>query len=373
MRYLFINSVCGRRSTGKIVANTCRELAEQGHECLVAYGRDDAAAQGFETFRIGGGTDTALHILMTRTLDLHGFCSKSATRRLIARMEEYKPDVIWLHNLHGYYVNIELLFDAIKRMPGVKVFWTLHDCWAFTGHCAYFTAAKCDRWRIGCGSCPQRGAYPKTFGPDMSARNWARKRRAFTGVGDLTLITPSRWLASLTRESFLNEYPVRVVNNTVDTGVFRPTPSGVKTELGIEGKHMVLGVAVGWEETKGMPDILMLRERLDDSFVIVLVGSVAKRFLPLPKGIIGVPATKDQTELARIYTAADVLINPTHQDNYPTVNLEATACGTPVVTYDVGGSGESAEPANVVAEGDVEAMAGRIRAICRSQAADMNE
>lgn len=368
MKYLFINSVYARRSTGKLILNKCRELTAAGDKCLVAFGRSDIPEDedGISTYKIGNRLDPIVHGALARLFDLHGFGSKRATKKLIKKISEYEPDVIWLHNLHGYYVNIELLFSAIKSMPKVKVLWTLHDCWAFTGHCAYFTAAKCERWMTGCGKCPQRGAYPKTYGRDHSARNYMRKKEAFCGVRGLTLITPSKWLAELTRRSFLSCYPVRVVNNTVDKEVFHYTSSDIKKKLGIENKHMVLGVAVGWEETKGMNDILKLRLLLDDSYVIVLVGGIAKRFRDLPEGIISIDSTRDQKQLAEYYSAADVLINPTHQDNYPTVNLESAACGTPVVTYRVGGSGESADPENVVEENDVLGMKERITAICET-------
>lgn len=367
MKYLFINSVYGMRSTGKIVAKQCAELALEGNECMAAYGRGTAADGTVRTYRIGTRIGNTWHGMLSRLFDKQGLCSKAATRKLVKMMREYDPDVIWLHNLHGYYINYEMLFDALKSMHGKKVFWTLHDCWAFTGHCAYFTAAGCDKWKTGCGKCIQKRTYPITIGIDCSADNFKRKMKAFTGVEDLTLITPSKWLADLTRESFLSCYPVEVVYNKVDTEVFRNTTNDVKNELGIPDKKMILGVAVGWEETKGMPDIIKLRKILSDEYVIVLIGSISNRFRNLPEGIINIALLGDQHRLAQFYSAADVLINPTHQDNYPTVNIEAAACGTPVVTYRVGGSSESVEPINVVEENDVCAMAKRIVSICRGE------
>ena len=367
MKYLFINSVYGKRSTGKIVAKQCAELSSAGNECMVAYGRGEAEKGSVRTYRIGTRVGNAWHGLMSRLFDMQGLCSSAATKKLIKVIHEYMPDVIWLHNLHGYYINYEILFDALKSLQGVKVYWTLHDCWAFTGHCAYFTAVGCEKWRTGCRKCIQKRAYPITIGADRSQRNYERKKAAFAGVGDLTLITPSKWLAELTRESFLSGYPVEVVYNTVDQEIFKPTPNDVKNELGIADKKMILGVAVGWEETKGMPDILRLRSLLSRNYVIVLIGEVSKKYRDLPEGILGIASIKDQKRLAQYYTAADVLINPTHQDNYPTVNLEAAACGTPVITYRVGGSSESVDPENVVEENDVSGMAERIKSICSAE------
>lgn len=364
MKVLFINSVYGLRSTGKIVAELCHTFEEEGASCYVACGRGTIQDDRVTVIPIGNRIDHGIHALLTRSLDLQGFCSYFATRRLLKEMDRIHPDLIWLHNIHGYYLQVELLFAWLKKHPEVEVRWTLHDCWAFTGHCAYFTMARCEQWKTGCRNCSQLKSYPKTFGSDHVDRNYLRKKKAFCGVKNLKLITPSAWLAGLTRESFLREYPVEVIHNKIDTQVFHPCSSDFRSRYGIEDRYMLLGVAVGWEETKGFPDVLSLRELLDERFVIVLVGVSDRQIQGLPPGIIGLKRTAIQQQLAELYSTADVFINPTHQDNYPTVNLEARACGTPVVTYDVGGSPESADPDNVLPEGDLVGMAQRIREIC---------
>lgn len=364
MKYLFINSVYGLRSTGKLVAQQCHRLQAQGHSCLAAYGRQTAQDPAVQRLPIGSGMDQKLHWLLTRCFDRQGFCSGRATRKFLKAVDAYGPDVIWLHNLHGYYIQVELLFDYLRQHPEIQVYWTLHDCWAFTGHCAYFTYARCEKWKTGCGHCKNGKGYPRTLGPARGKRNYRRKKAAFTGLKSLTLITPSRWLASLTRESFLREYPVQVVPNTVDPTVFYPGESRIRPRRAGGERRVILGVAVGWEETKGFPDMLELRELLPEQYQMVLVGVTGRQKRRLPPGIIGITATGNQQELAELYRAADVFVNPTHQDNYPTVNLEAKACGTPVVTYDVGGSPESVPAENVVPEGDVPALARRITAIC---------
>lgn len=364
MKYLFINSVYGVRSTGKIIADECHRLQKEGHECAVAYGRETIDDPTVRQIQIGSKKDYMIHAAMSRVFDLHGFCSKNATRELLRSIEEFRPDVIWIHNLHGYYINVEELFAWLKKQTDVNVFWTLHDCWSFTGHCAYFTMVGCEKWKKGCHHCKQLSAYPKTFLLDNSKNNYKKKRETFVGVNNLTLITPSKWLANLTRESFLSEYPVQVIHNTINTDIFRPTESDFRQKHGLNDKKLVLGVAVGWEETKGLPDILELRKILPKEYEIVLVGTTTEQIQILPKGILGIQRTANQKELAEIYTASDVFINPTHQDNYPTVNLEAVACGTPVITYNVGGSPESAFPENVVDEGDIGAMRNRIIEIC---------
>ena len=359
-----MNSVYGVRSTGKLVAEAGRALIREGHDVTAAYGREAKPDGVVPLMRIGTDLDARVHAVMSRLFDAHGLWSRRATRRFLRQVEALAPELIWLHNIHGYYLNYEMLFAWLRRHPEIRVRWTLHACWAFTGHCAYFTMAKCEKWRDACGGCPQLKTYPRTIGLDGSRRNLRRKQRAFAGVRDLTLITPSRWLADLTRESFLREYPVEVVHNEVDKTVFRPTPSDVRGRYGLGDRRVVLGVAVGWEETKGLPDMLRLRAALDERYVVVLVGVTDAQRRRLPAGVVGIGRTADQRELAAIYTAADVFVNPTHQDNYPTVNLEAAACGTVVITYQVGGSPESALPENVVPEGDIDALAARVRAVC---------
>ena len=372
MRYLFINSVYGVRSTGKLIAAQCSDLMTQGHICAVGWGREAAGDGQVRLIRIGSKADQLLHAGISRIADCQGRLSRQATRRFLRQADAFGPDVVWMHNLHGYYLHYEELFAWLKARPEIRKYWTLHDCWAFTGHCAYFTYAGCDRWKQGCGHCPQKRAYPAAYGPDRSAVNFSRKRQAFRDVENLTIITPSRWLAGLVQQSILDRYPVRVVPNEIDRTVFRPTPGDLRTRMGLEDKKIVLGVAVGWEDTKGLPDILRLREVLDDSYVIILVGATDKQIRSFPRGIIGLPRVSSQKELAVIYTAADVLVNPTHQDNYPTVNLEARACGTPVVTYDVGGSPESAGYQYIAEEGNIRQLRRKVIEAARDKNRERN-
>lgn len=346
-RLLIINSVCGTGSTGKIVARIAAEQESVGWEVRIGDGQYAPVPEGCKKWAmpIGNAFERRIHQVLTRFLDWHAdrICSYFATRRFLRWAEEWKPDVLWIHNVHGYYLNYELLFKWIKRHPEMEVKWTLHDCWAFTGHCSHFLLTGCERWKAGCFGCPEKGEYPKSWGLSAARSNWERKRKAFCGVKRMTLITPSKWLADLTRESFLKEYPVEVVHNTIDTSVFRPTPSDVKGRLGIADKKLILGVASTWDRRKGLPDFYRLRGLLDDRYAIVLVGVTSRQIAALPKGIIGIARTNSAKELAELYSAADWFINPTREDNYPTVNLEAVACGCRVLAYDVGGSRETVE------------------------------
>jgi putative colanic acid biosynthesis glycosyltransferase len=218
VKVLQINSCCGVGSTGRIAADIYKALEEQGHQCKIAYGRGNAP-EDIDTIRIGSSLDNYLHVIKTRIFDQHGFGSENATRALIKQIENYDPNIIHLHNVHGYYVNIDILFNYLKE-AGKPVVWTLHDCWAFTGHCAYFDYIGCDRWKTGCYKCPQKKKYPSSILMDNSKRNFEKKRELFTGVKNMVIVTPSKWLAGLVKKSFLSEYPVKVINNGVDLEVF---------------------------------------------------------------------------------------------------------------------------------------------------------
>ncbi len=363
MNVLIINAVADPGGTGSICVDIARKYAAEGHAVTLAYGRYDNLAPEAVPFarRIGKPLDVKLHGVRSMLLDQHGLGSVRATKQFLAWAEEWKPDLVWLHNLHGYYVNYELLFAWIKRHPELEVRWTLHDCWAFTGHCSHYMAVGCMQWKTECRRCPEKKHYPASLLLDRCRENYRRKRDAFTGVKNMTLITPSQWLANQLADSFLRDYPVEVRYNTIDPDVFKPTQSDFRQRHGLVNKKLVLGVAFNWNMRKGFEDFLELSPLLDNSYCIVLVGLDNKQMQSLPKGILGLPRTGNLRELAEIYTAADVFVNPTYEDNYPTVNLEARACGTPVITYNTGGSPESVPPENVVPCGDVDALARRIR------------
>lgn len=361
MKVLMINSVCGIRSTGRICTDIATELEKQGHEVKIAYGRENVPEQ-FQRYavRIGNDLDMMLHGVKARLLDASGFGSKSATKRFIKWVKEYDPDIIHLHNIHGYYINIEILFNYLKN-SGKPVVWTLHDCWAFTGHCAYFDFAGCEKWKTGCYGCPQKKSYPSSILIDRSKKNHIQKRRLFTLVSNMTVVTPSQWLAGLVKKSYLGKYNIRVINNGIDTEVFKPTLGNFRQKYNIGSKKIILGVAGVWDRRKGLEDFYKLSSILDDSYQIVLVGLSKKQISALPKNIIGISSTESASELAEIYTAADVFVNPTLEDNYPTVNLEAQACGTPVITYNTGGSPESVDFNGVVTKGNVKAIAALVK------------
>ena len=334
MRVLIINSVCGTGSTGKICADLADEFKRDGHVVRIAYGRGSIPSQyKKDAIRIGNEFGVRLSVLHTRLTDRHGFSNQCATRRFLRWASNFDPDLVWLHNIHGYYINVEMLFDWIKMRPHMKVNWTLHDCWAFTGHCAFFSMAKCDQWSKHCVSCPQTKAYPKSMWKDRCEENFARKKKAFCNVRDMTLVTPSYWMADLVKKSFLAAYPIEVVYNKINREAFQPTPSNFRNKYGLKEKRIILGVANVWDERKGLKDFWCLREMLDDSYVIVLVGLNKRQLRTLPPGIIGIERTSNIYELAGIYTTADIFVNPSKEETFGMTTVEAYACGTPAIVY----------------------------------------
>lgn len=340
MKVFQINTVCGVGSTGRIATDLYHVLKKEGHSCCIAYGRGKAPAD-VDSYKIGSTADFYLHTFFSRLTDGEGLFSEGATRRLLKKIQEYDPDIIHLHNIHGHYLNYPILFHFLQKYHK-PVVWTLHDCWAFTGHCAYFDYVGCQLWQEGCQNCPQLKSYPQSYGIDHSAENYARKKELFTGIERLHIVTPSQWLADLVKKSFLKEYPVTVIHNGIDTSVFTPTESDFRKQHGLENKKILLGVASPWTPRKGLQDFIKLAPMLPENWKIVLVGLSKRQLAHLPSDILGLERTNNTKELAQIYTAADVFFNPTYEDNYPTTNLEAIACGTPVITYDTGGSPESA-------------------------------
>jgi len=363
-KILQINTVCGTGSTGKIAAGIMRLGIENDFDMYYAYGRGDnpnkAAARcgvpddydsSLHFFKIGNVWDFGIHVLSNFFRGNSGFASKRVTLNFLKWVDEIKPDIIHLHNIHGFYLNIELLFAYIKD-KNIKVIWTLHDCWPFTGQCAFYDYADCSKWRLdiegnkGCNNCPiYRSSYPYSLFKDNSIENFAQKRKCFSGVEDLTIVTPSKWLAGEINKSFLNVYPVKVIHNGIDTGIFSREEEN-KNEKLLDDRY-IIGVANIWEARKGLDTFYQLAKENDFPYKIVLVGLSRKQRNQIINDtcfrnrIVPIERTANQNELARWYRGAEAFINPTFEDNFPTTNIEALACGTPVITYDTGGSSEA--------------------------------
>ena len=353
-----INTTCGVGSTGKIAVSISELLTDRGIENNILF---STATNGYGLgIACGKPGNIKLQALKSRIMGNYGFNSHAETKRIIAELERLSPSVVLLHNLHGHDCNLEMLFSYFRQKQ-TKLVWVFHDCWTFTGYCTHFTYAKCDRWKNACHHCTQRKQFSWFF--DRSATLYQRKKALFSEL-DLTIVTPSQWLADLVKQSFLKEYPVKVIHNGIDLSVFRPTPSDFREKYHIpEEKFVLLGVAFGWGKRKGLDVFVELSRRLDpEKYQIVLVGTDDAVDKNLPENILSIHRTQNQQELAEVYTAADLFVNPTREDNYPTVNMEAIACGTPVVTFDTGGSPESVDegPGGGVDCDDVDALEQKI-------------
>ena len=340
-------------STGRIMQEIGELAMANGWESHIAYsgGRDGIKPCRSQLMPVGDKFDVALHGLWTRLTDRHGLASRRATRKFIKEIEALKPDVIHIHNIHGYFLNYKLLFDYLKTAD-IPVVWTIHDCWLYTGHCYYYSSIGCDRWKTGCGNCPQRKAFPTSWFIDRSVGNYKDKAASFNSIKDkLTIVPVSRWIREEMSQSFLKDV--------------QPDDTAVRERYGLGQKHIILGLASIWCKEKGWDDFVRMSEMINDDEVIVMVGVSEEQQKQLPSNIVAIRRTDNVRQLAELYSAAVAFVNPTWQDNYPTVNLEAIACGTPVVTYRTGGSIEAVteKTGYIVEQGDVKGLLDAVRKI----------
>jgi len=362
MRKIFqINTVVNSGSTGHIAEDIGQVAIANGWNSYIAYGRLARESKSIK-IKVGNVLDLYWHILLTRLFDMHGLASKRATKKLITQIKKIRPDIIHLHNIHGYYLNYEILFEYL-RIANIPIVWTLHDCWAFTGHCTYFSRVNCNKWQTECNHCPQKNLYPKSIWKDRSRLNFLDKKKSFGLCKHLiTLIPVSDWLAELASKSLFNGIEIKRIYNGINVNVFKPIEEYRKKDIlskySIKTDFLILGVAGDWVERKGFYDFIKLSAMLPDGFAILLVGLAKEKIKKLPKNIIGIGRTEDLNELAAIYSIANVFVNPTWEDNFPTTNLEALACGTPVITYRTGGSVEavSNDTGFIVEQGDIPSL-----------------
>lgn len=338
-----ITAFAGWGSTGRIAVGIYDALKADGDACVIAWGRKNATDNLYQTIKIGNKQDQLLHVLYTRITDKCGFSSKRVTKEFIEKIDQYQPDIVQLHIIHGYYINLDVLFSYLQKKD-IPVVWTFHDCWAFTGHCPYFDVANCNRWKSGCFKCPQKHHHPASYIKDNSSWNWNEKRKLFTSLRNLTIVTPSDWLAGLVNDSFFKSKVIKVINNGIDLNVFKKkrVPDATYQKYLIpQDKLIVLGVSSSWAPSKGLNDFVEVSKQLSKEYQVVLVGinETTKKKLT-NNNIITINRTDNVNDLADFYNMASVFVNPTYEDNYPTTNLEAMACGTPVITYNTGGSVE---------------------------------
>lgn len=364
MRVVQINLTARNGGTGRVCHGISSVLNENNIENYTLF----SSGNSENPCEIKYTTDLKrkINAIISKVRGNYGFNSHLMTKKLIAQLEKIKPDIVHLHNLHAHNVNLKMLFNYFKKNPQIKLFWTFHDCWTFTGYCPHFDMIGCEKWKSGCGECPQKKHYSWFF--DKSKKLYNQKKKLFTGL-NLTIITPSKWLANIVKQTFFKDYEIKVINNGIDLNVFKPTESNFRRENNLESKYIVLGVADGWNKRKGLDAFIELAKILPDKYQIVLVGTNEKIDKLLPKNIISIHKTHSTEELAKIYTASDVFVNCTREETFGMVNIEALACGTPVATFNVGGCIECIDDGcgAVVNKNDIDAMHKKIVGICERE------
>ena len=343
--------------------NLAKAIVSEGIESFTAFGRGEKSETA-GSFKTENKYGLLYHVFLTRFFDLHGFGSVAASKKLIGKIRGVNPDLVHLHNIHGYYLNIRILFQYLRE-AGKPVVWTFHDCWPFTGHCSHFDYVNCSKWQTECHHCPNKKGYPASWLIDNSRNNFKRKRELFTSLPEMILVSPSEWLAGHLQQSFLKNFDIRVINNGVDIEKFKPVSSeAIRGKYGINNRY-ILGAASTWTEKKGLGDFIKLRNLLSRETDIVLVGLSRTQVKSMPEGIIGIERTESTEELAALYSGAEAFVNPTYVDNFPAVNLEALACGTPVITYFTGGSAESIDDNTgmAVEKGNISELAASINKV----------
>ena len=356
-------------STGRIMQEIGEIALDNGWDSYIAYsfGRDGVKPCKSKLVPVGDKLSVAFHGLWTRLTDRHGLASNAATRKLIDEIKTLQPDIIHIHNVHGYFLNYKLFFEFLKELD-IPVIWTVHDSWIYTGHCYYYSSIQCDRWKTGCGKCPQQRKFPTSWFVDRSAANFEDKSISFNSIKDkLTIVPVSEWIRGEMSYSFLKDCKYQVIHNGINLDVFdvQPDDNAVREKYGLGEKKIILGLASIWSKEKGLDDFVKMSGMLNEDEVIVMGGVSEEQQKSLPKNIVAIRRTENVRQLAELYSAATAFVNPTWQDNYPTVNLEAIACGTPVVTYRTGGSIEviTDDTGRIVEQGDVAGLLEAVRQI----------
>lgn len=369
-KLLIINVTANSGSTGRIAEEIGQTAISNGYDTYFAYGKRVNNSKN-KLIKIGKKLNIQLHGIESRLFDNHGFSSRIATKRFIKEIERIKPDIINIHNLHGYYINVKILFKYLNK-TNIPIVWTFHDCWPFTGHCSHFIKHNCYKWKTECFSCPNKKGYPKSLLFDRSRTNYIKKKELFTNIEKLTIVSPSLWLSNLVKESFFKQKKIITINNGVDVNTFNSinNHTNIKSKLNLNDEKIIVGVASVWTYSKGFYDFIRLNDLLSDEYKIILVGLNKKQIESLPENIIGIERTESVHELAELYSMADVFVNPTYSDNFPTTNIEALACGTPVITYKTGGSPEAIDEMTgvVVEQGNINKLKEAIESVAKDKA-----
>lgn len=350
-------------SVGRIAEQIGQVAIANGWKSYITYARNNQPSTS-KVIKIGTKWDIYWHGLQTRLFDNHCRASKNATRKLIKQIKEIKPDIIQLHHIHGYYLNMEILFRYLSSID-TPIVWIFHDCWSMTGHCAFFSYIKCFKWIEGCNKCPQKKSYPSSMFLDQSKNNYLIKKSLFTSINNMTIVTVSSWLGDLVKKSFFKNHQIKVIYNGVDTNCFHPNLSDIKNKFNLGDKIVLLGVATNWVHRKRLDDYILLNQLLSDRYVIVLIGLTTNQIKELPSGMLGIKRTESIDELSQWYSSADIVLNLSHEETFGLTTVEGFACGTPGIVYNCTASPEliSNETGFIVELGDISGIVTSIEKI----------
>jgi putative colanic acid biosynthesis glycosyltransferase len=356
MKVLQVNSFVNMGSTGRISEQIGLKVIQEGWESYIAFGRKANSSKS-KLYKIGKDFDFYRHALESRILDKHGLSSINSTNNFIDYIYQIKPDIIHFHNLHGYYVNYEILFESISKLNNCKIVWTLHDCWSFTGHCTYFSDINCDKWKETCFSCPKKNNYPSSLFFDKSRESYNLKKALFTKF-PITFVPVSNWLGSLVSESFLKDQNIEVISNGVDSDIFYSKNPNVNllNKYKLNGKTVLLAASTSWAGQKGFSDYIKLSNILSKDQVIVLVGLPKSLSKKLPSNVIGVPRTEIISELVDWYNVSSIVLNLSKLETFGLTTVEGFMCGKPSVVYNSTASPElikSSVLGRIVEVGDI--------------------
>lgn len=361
---LQIGASCNWGAPGKIAEQIGLQAQSRGWDCYIAHGARFFNPTQLNSIPVVNSFQEKLHYLKSLLFDAQGLASTSETKDFLKKVAQIKPDVIHLHNLHGYFINYNLLFKYIQE-ENIPVVWTFHDFWPITGHCCYFDSINCEKWKTGCYDCALKSLYPRAF-LDCSKRNYGLKRKLFSSLKKMKIVTVSNWQKNLVEQSFLNEYPIETIYNGINTDVFTPCVSNIKRKYGIEEKKLLLAVALSWSERKGLHDYIKLSKVLPPNYVIMLIGIKEDMKSILPNNIISVPLLNNQIELADYYSCADATLNLSYMETFGMTTVEGMACGTPGIVYDRTASPElvSKKTGKIVSAGNIDQVVNAVLEIC---------
>lgn len=364
-RLLIINVALNWGSTGHIAEHIGLLAIEEGWEVYMAHGARYINQSALQSYQVESKVGEMFHYLGSSLCDAQGLGSRTATIRFIKYIDSIKPDVIHLHNIHGCFLNFPLLFEHLHKNQ-IPVIWTLHDCWSFTGHCTYFERNGCEKWMTGCYDCPSSKDFPKSWFYDGSKRNYELKKKCFLGLDRVVLVPVSEWLGGLVKKSFMGVYPIHVITNGVDVSVFKEVKNDIRERLGIKANYMLLAVAQGFDDRKGVRDYAQLSLMLSDDYQLVLVGATEEDKKVLPKNILALGPTNGVKELVEFYSAADILLSLSYEETFGLTIAEGMACGTPAVIYDNTGQAEIVTPETgfKVTTGDIDSIKAAIEKVC---------